>query len=137
MEFGAAALRHRRNLPPSNLSLFIGGEQISREACGFWCLKCGRCVAGLTFRSLLLFPRQLASFPSLKMPVPLLAELSDKGITRIPYVWDIIKLVPWLAVLYLLKIYFSGAKSKAERLMHSKVVLITVRSLGRINDFEY
>jgi hypothetical protein len=63
------------------------------------------------------------------MPVPILAELSDRGITAIPYFWDTLKLIPWLAVLYLLKVYFSGAKCRAERLMHGKVVMITVSSL--------
>jgi hypothetical protein len=60
------------------------------------------------------------------MPVPILAELSERGITGVPYLWSTIKLLPWLAVLYLLKMYFSGAKCRAERLMHGKVVMITV-----------
>lgn len=60
------------------------------------------------------------------MPIPLLAEVSDRGISGIPYAWDLIKLVPWLGVLYLLKVYFSGAKCRAERVMHGKVVMVTV-----------
>ena len=61
------------------------------------------------------------------MPVPLLAEGFGRGLGDIPYAWTIIKAVPWIGLIYLLKIYFSGAKCQAERLMHGKVVMVTVR----------
>lgn len=60
------------------------------------------------------------------MPVPLLAEGFGRGISGIPFAWTLIKLVPWVGLVYLLKIYFSGAKCQAERLMHGKVVMVTV-----------
>jgi hypothetical protein len=60
------------------------------------------------------------------MPVPLLAEGFGHGLDRIPYVWTTLKIIPWLGLVYLLKWYFNGAKCKAERLMHGKVVMVTV-----------
>lgn len=60
------------------------------------------------------------------MPVPLLAEGFGRGLSGIPYAWTIIKAIPWLVVLYLLKLYFGGAKCGSERVMHGKVVLVTV-----------
>ena len=60
------------------------------------------------------------------MPVPLLAEGFGRGINGIPYVWTVLKLLPGLGLLYLLKLYFSGAVCRAERLMHGKVVMVTV-----------
>lgn len=61
------------------------------------------------------------------MPIPVLQYILTQGFSSIPYVVPILKSLPWLAVLYLLKIYFSGAKNTSERLMHGKVVMITVR----------
>lgn len=90
----------------------------------FGCLEFWRCAAGISF-----FAHahvKLIVGIHFTMPVPLLAEVSDRGISGIPYVWDLIKLLPWLAVLYLLKVYFGGAKCRAERVMHGKVVMITV-----------
>jgi hypothetical protein len=63
------------------------------------------------------------------MPVPLLAEGLGRGISGIPYAWTVIKSLPWLAVIYLLKLYFGGAKCRSERVMHGKVVLVTVCTL--------
>lgn len=59
------------------------------------------------------------------MPVPLLAE-GFWGNLTIPYGWTILKSLPWLLVVYLLKLYFGGATCRSERNMHSKVVLVTV-----------
>ena len=61
------------------------------------------------------------------MPVPLLAEGFERGLSGIPYAWTLIKSLPFLAVLFLLKLYFGGARCRSERLMHGKVVMVTVR----------
>ena len=66
------------------------------------------------------------------MPVPILAEGFEKGIGGIPYAWDVIKLIPWVGLLYLLKLYFSGARCRSERVMHGKVVMVTVSSPGSL-----
>ncbi len=60
------------------------------------------------------------------MPVPLLAEGFGRGLSGIPYAWTIIKSIPLLLVIFLLKLYFGGAKCRSERLMHGKVVMVTV-----------
>ena len=60
------------------------------------------------------------------MPIPLFGEILFKGISAVPYGWTIVKTTPWLVLVYILKIYFSGASNTSERLMRSKVVMITV-----------
>ncbi|KPI35481.1 putative oxido [Cyphellophora attinorum] len=64
------------------------------------------------------------------MPVPLLAEGFGRGLNNIPYAWTVIKAIPWLGMIYLLKIYFSGAKCQAERVMHGKVVMGGTSGVG-------
>lgn len=71
------------------------------------------------------------------MPIPLFGEVLFKGISSVPYGWTIVKTAPWLVLLYVLKIYFSGTTNTSERLMRSKVVMITVSSLRLIISFTY
>lgn len=63
------------------------------------------------------------------MVVPLLAEGFERGLSGIPYLSTIIKTALAIGIIYLLKIYFGGAKCTSERDMHGKVIMITV-SLG-------
>lgn len=60
------------------------------------------------------------------MVVPLLAEGFGRGITNIPYLGFVIKLILSNGLIYLLKRYFQGAICKSERVMHGKVVIVTV-----------
>jgi hypothetical protein len=60
------------------------------------------------------------------MPIPLLAEGFGRGLSNIPYLWTVIKAIPSIGLIWLLKLYFAGAKCRAERLMHGKVVMVTV-----------
>ena len=60
------------------------------------------------------------------MPVPLLAEGYGRGFLDISYLWKILKPVPFVGLVWLLKLYFGGARCRAERLMHGKVVMVTV-----------
>lgn len=62
------------------------------------------------------------------MPLPLIAQVVHDGISSVPFAMPILKTIPWIAAIVLLKIYFEGARTKAERLMHSKVVMVTVWS---------
>ncbi|KAI9752488.1 MAG: RNA helicase [Chaenotheca gracillima] len=64
------------------------------------------------------------------MPLPLLAEGVAKGFSEIPYFYATLKTVSWLTGIYLLKRYFGGASNTSERLMHSKVVMITGGTSG-------
>jgi len=60
------------------------------------------------------------------MPIPLLGDLLFKGIHSVPFAVPILKALPCLLLIYLLKIYFGGARNTSERLMRSKVIMITV-----------
>lgn len=62
--------------------------------------------------------------------IPLLAEAWNRGLSGIPYAWTIVKAIPFVALLYLFKLYFNGATCRAERLMHGKVVMITVNPIN-------
>lgn len=60
------------------------------------------------------------------MPIPLLAEGLFKGWRAVPYLGHVLKVSSWLILIVLLKRWFGGARNKSERLMHSRVVMITV-----------
>lgn len=62
------------------------------------------------------------------MPIPLLAQGLQEGISSIPYAWTVLKIVPFVLLVAALKYYFGGARNGSERLMHSKVVMVTVCS---------
>ncbi|KAF3385354.1 hypothetical protein F1880_002426 [Penicillium rolfsii] len=64
------------------------------------------------------------------MPIPLIAQGIQEGIGSIPYAWTVIKTAPWLLLLAALKYYFGGARNTSERLMHSKVVMVTGGTSG-------
>lgn len=61
------------------------------------------------------------------MVVPLLAEGFGRGFSNVPYIGLAIKTILSIALIYVLKRYFSGATCHSERIMHGKVILITVR----------
>ena len=60
------------------------------------------------------------------MPLPLLADILFQGISSVPFATPILNGLPWVTLIIILKLYFRGASNASERLMHSKVVLITV-----------
>lgn len=60
------------------------------------------------------------------MPIHILGGAVKEGVDTIPFLWPILKTIPWLFLLYALKFFFSGISNKSERNMHSKVVLVTV-----------
>lgn len=64
------------------------------------------------------------------MPIPILVQGVTEGLSSIPYAYPILKVVPWVLLIVALKFYFGGARNRSERLMHSKVVMVTVRSLN-------
>ena len=63
------------------------------------------------------------------MPLPILAEALFKGPSSVPLAIPILKAAAWLVLVYVLKTYFGGARNTSERLMHSKIVMITVNSI--------
>lgn len=64
-----------------------------------------------------------------KMPIPLISHGVAEGISAIPYVFTVLKAAAAIAVVALLKYFFGGARNTSERLMHSKVVMVTVHPL--------
>jgi hypothetical protein len=60
------------------------------------------------------------------MPIPLISHGITEGLSAIPHAYTAIKWAAVVAVVALLKYYFGGARNTSERLMHSKVVMITV-----------
>lgn len=60
------------------------------------------------------------------MPVPALGRLYEQGIDGIPYFYEILRALPWFATLYVLRKFFNGTQNANERVMHSRVAVITV-----------
>ncbi|KIX08456.1 uncharacterized protein Z518_03112 [Rhinocladiella mackenziei CBS 650.93] len=64
------------------------------------------------------------------MPIPALAEVFNRGLSNIPYLWPIAQVTAVIGVVALLKLYFGGAKCRSERVMHGKVVMVTGGTSG-------
>jgi NAD(P)-dependent dehydrogenase (short-subunit alcohol dehydrogenase family) len=66
------------------------------------------------------------------MPVEILGTVlfSDDGLDSIPYLATILKAIFTLSILYLIKLYFSGASNTSERVLHGKVAIITGGTSG-------
>ncbi|XRM45571.1 hypothetical protein ABZX51_008659 [Aspergillus tubingensis] len=64
------------------------------------------------------------------MPIPIITTAITEGTNSVPHLWSILKLLPWAVLLAALKYYFGGARNTSERLMHSKVVMITGGTSG-------
>ena len=60
------------------------------------------------------------------MPIPIARKLFAEGFDSVPFVPQLLRASPWIAVLALLKWFFGGARNPSERDMHGKVVLVTV-----------
>ena len=60
------------------------------------------------------------------MPIPLIIKGVTEGLSSIPYIYTVLKVAPWVLLVGFLKFYFGGARNQSERLMHSKVVMVTV-----------
>lgn len=61
------------------------------------------------------------------MAIYIIRTAFNEGVGSVPYLWQIIKAVPWLLLLWAVKFFFSGVTNKSERTMHGKVVMVTVR----------
>lgn len=64
------------------------------------------------------------------MPLHIAAQGLFSGVSSIPYAWTVLKIAPWLVLLYVLKRYFNGATNTSERTMHSKVIMMTGGTSG-------
>lgn len=63
------------------------------------------------------------------MPIHILAGAVFEGVPLLPFVIPLLKTLSLLFSVWLLKICFGGASNNSERLMHSKVIMITVRDI--------
>ena len=72
------------------------------------------------------FQPPTSSTPQLKMPIPLLTEGFGRGILNSPYFWTVAQAAAAIGLVVLLKFYFGGATCRSERVMHGKVVMVTV-----------
>lgn len=63
------------------------------------------------------------------MPIPLIVQGIREGVGSIPHAYTVLKVVPWVLLVAALKYYFGGARNSSERVMHSKVIMITVRAV--------
>jgi NAD(P)-dependent dehydrogenase (short-subunit alcohol dehydrogenase family) len=64
------------------------------------------------------------------MPIPLISKIFYNGLSSVPYGYTLIKVAVTLGIIYLLKLYFSGASNKSERVLHGKVAIITGGTSG-------
>jgi len=61
------------------------------------------------------------------MPIYFLSDVIFKGVDAFPsFAVPLLKALPWVVLTWLLKWYSGGAKNTSERLMHSKIIMITV-----------
>ncbi|KAF4159828.1 hypothetical protein CNMCM6936_009186 [Aspergillus lentulus] len=64
------------------------------------------------------------------MPIPIIVQGIREGIDSIPYAYTVLKIAPWVLLVAALKYYFGGARNGSERVMHSKIVMITGGTSG-------
>lgn len=64
--------------------------------------------------------------PNCTMPIPIIQKGVQEGLSSIPYAYTALRIAPWVLILAALKFWFGGARNRSERLMHSKIVIITV-----------
>jgi hypothetical protein len=64
----------------------------------------------------------------LTMAIYIIRTAFNDGIGSVPFLWPIIKAIPWLILLWAVKFFFSGVSNKSDRNMHGRVVLVTVRT---------
>ncbi|KAL1303417.1 hypothetical protein AAFC00_006808 [Neodothiora populina] len=64
------------------------------------------------------------------MPVPSIATVIADGLDAVPGARLLVRALPWMLVLYVIKWYFSGTSNTSERKMHGKVVMVTGGTSG-------
>ena len=62
------------------------------------------------------------------MPIPFIVSTFRQGSASLRFVTSVLKVIPWIGLLVALKYFFGGARNRSERVMHGKVVILTVRS---------
>jgi small-conductance mechanosensitive channel len=73
-----------------------------------------------------LTPSQSSELANTKMPIPIISHVLAEGLSVVPHVYTVFLWVAIAGIVALLKYYYGGARNTSERLMHSKVVMVTV-----------
>lgn len=60
------------------------------------------------------------------MPIPLLSQIFYEGLYSVPFAPTILRFAPWALLVFVLRWYFGGSKNGNERVMHGKVIMVTV-----------
>ena len=61
------------------------------------------------------------------MPIPVLGEIFFNGLSAVPYADTVLfKFAPWVTLVYLLRRWFGGARDNNDRVLHGKVIMVTV-----------
>jgi hypothetical protein len=63
------------------------------------------------------------------MAIYIIRTAFNDGVGSVPFLWPILKALPWLILLWAVKFFFSGVSNKSDRNMHGRVVLVTVRTV--------
>ncbi|KAK6544682.1 hypothetical protein TWF694_001368 [Orbilia ellipsospora] len=64
------------------------------------------------------------------MPVEFLNQVVSHGVASVPYLPQILRFLPWAALIYGLRWFFAGQTNKVDRVMHGKVVMVTGGTSG-------
>ncbi|KAJ5782264.1 Short-chain dehydrogenase/reductase SDR [Penicillium paradoxum] len=64
------------------------------------------------------------------MPIPIIAQGLREGFSSIPYALTFFRVAPWVLLLGALKYWFEGARNGSERMMRSKVIMVTGGTSG-------
>ncbi|KAK6531105.1 hypothetical protein TWF281_007930 [Arthrobotrys megalospora] len=64
------------------------------------------------------------------MPVEFLGQVVSDGASSVPYLPTILRILPWAALIYVLRWFFGGESNRVERVMHGKVVMVTGGTSG-------
>ncbi|EPS43391.1 hypothetical protein H072_2606 [Dactylellina haptotyla CBS 200.50] len=64
------------------------------------------------------------------MPVDLASKVIADGVSSVPYLPEILRLLPWAALIYALRWFFGGQSNNVDRVMHGKVVMVTGGTSG-------
>ena len=61
------------------------------------------------------------------MPIPLVGQILHNGLSSMPYVEKALyQFLPWALLIYALRWFFGGTKNNVDRVMHGRVVIMTV-----------
>ncbi|KAK6332312.1 hypothetical protein TWF696_003031 [Orbilia brochopaga] len=64
------------------------------------------------------------------MPVEFAGKVLTDGVSSVPYLPEVLQLLPWAALVYVLRWFFGGQTNKVDRVMHGKVVMVTGGTSG-------